>query len=118
MGRPKGAKDTRPRLRKGELTSCHLCPPDHPGWPRTEIRSKDRIPYCVEHLPSKKVIPKNPDCPDCGEAFGFFRWGGSAEKTTVHCFCGFSGRALDYYDAIDIKVMASPIERPEVTENV
>ena len=121
MGRPRGAKDLGLRMRKGELTTCARCPLEHPGWSRTEIKRRDKTPYCAEHLPDKKVEPRNPQCPDCGAEFDFFRWGGSVETTTVHCpaeSCGFVGRALDYYDAIDIKVMASPIERPEVTENV
>jgi len=117
MGRPKGAKDKRPRMRRGELTKCRKCPPDHPGWSRTEIRSKDKVPYCVAHLPEKNGKGPNGSttCPKCREHFDFFRWGGSAEKTTVHCYCGFSGRALDFYDEVDIKVLASPIDSPEVT---
>ena len=118
MGRPRGAKDRRPRMRKGELTRCHECPPEHPGWSRTEIRSKDRVPYCVMHLPENNGNgpADGTACPKCGKDFDFFRWGGTVEKTTVHCYCGFSGRALDFYDAIDIKVLASPIESPELSE--
>ncbi len=116
MGRPRGAKDARKRARRGELTKCRECPIEHPGWSRTEIRSKDRVPYCVEHLPSKNdVQAPNHMCPTCDTSFDFFRWGGTAEKTTVHCFCGFSGPALDYYDEIDIKVLASPVEGMGVT---
>ncbi len=116
MGRPKGAKDAKPRRLRGELTRCRECPPDHPGWSRAEIRSKDKVYYCVEHLPSKNSNGPTESfiCPRCGKSFDFFRWGGSAEKTTVHCFCGFSAPALDFYDEIDIKVLASPIEIPEV----
>lgn len=117
MGRPKGAKDTKPRRLRGELTRCRECPPEHPGWKRTEIRSKDKVPYCVEHLPSKngKNPISNPACPECGKDFEFLRWGGTVEETTAHCFCGFSGPAIDFYDEIDIKVLASPIEAAEVT---
>lgn len=117
MGRPRGAKDNKPRLRKGELTRCVECPPEHPGWSRTEIKSKDRVPYCVEHLPERKAEAKNPQCPSCGADFELLRWNGSVEKATAHCpndTCGFSGSAQDYYDDIDIKVIASPIEEPEV----
>ena len=116
MGRPRGAKDAKPRRLRGELTRCRECPLEHPGWKRTEIRSKDTIPYCVEHLPSKNGNGQTESsmCPKCDTSFDFFRWGGTAENTTVHCFCGFSGHALDYYSAIDIKVLASPIEIPEV----
>ncbi len=113
MGRPRGAKDRRPRMLRGELTKCRDCPPEHPGWSRTDIRSKGRVPYCVEHLPDKEEGKTlSPTCPDCGNTLDFLRWGGTAENTTAHCFCGFSGRALDFYDAIDIRVIASPIETP------
>lgn len=111
-GRMRGAKDLRPRRRKGELEKCHGCPPEHPGWTRVEIRYRKKLPYCQEHLPANHENPQ-PLCPDCGGYFDYFTWKGSPEKTTVHCFCGFSGPAQDYYDDIDIKVLASPIEEPK-----
>lgn len=121
MGRPRGAKDNKPRLRPNERTRCHLCPPDHPGWLRTEIKSKDRIPYCAEHLPDRKAEPASPECPDCGAEFELLRWNGSVEAATAHCptdSCGFVGCAQDYYDDIDIKVIASPIESSPTIESV
>ena len=113
MARPKGAKDLGLRMRKGELTKCAGCPLEHLGWSRTEVKRRDKIPYCAEHLPDKKAEPKNPQCPNCRAEFDFFIWGGSIKTTTVTCStesCDFVGRAQDYYDDIDIKVLASPVE--------
>ena len=109
-GRQKGSKDRKPRRRPNERTKCPQCPPEHEGWLRTELRSKDRVSYCIEHLPPKVATPVYPKCPDCDTDFDYFNWNGSPEKATVHCYCGFSARALDYFDATHIKVQAAPVD--------
>lgn len=106
---PRG-KDAKPRRRRGALEKCYGCPPEHPGWPRQVLRYRRKLPYCPECLPEHEVSPQ-PQCPNCERDFDHFTWNGSVEKTVVHCFCGFSGPAQDYYDDIDIKVLASPIEK-------
>lgn len=68
--------------------------------------------YCAACY--EKAFPDRgpaPLCPECGGDFEFFTWGGSVEKTTIHCTesCGFSARALDFFDALSIRVQAAPI---------
>jgi len=76
------------------------------------VRSKTF--YCLACY--EKAFPDKgpaPVCPECGGTFEYFTWHGSAEKTTVHCFCGPRGekgwRALDFFDELTIKIQAAPI---------
>ncbi len=105
--------DPRPTKpgRRPKLIRCFACPPYHEGWPRSKLRTKNKIPYCPAHYPDNGKS-RWPACPNCGDAhLGVFQWNGSIETCTVTCgVCGFSGRALDYFDRLDVQVIAAPIE--------
>ena len=108
--------------RPPKLIKCFGCPPDHEGWRRSELRTKNRILYCPEHHPDNSRRPL-PLCPSCGDAdFGTrFRSDGGIELCAVieACIvtcevCGFVGRALDYFDSGYLQLVAKRID-PSVT---
>jgi uncharacterized Zn finger protein len=88
---------------------CTDCPEGHEGWKRSELRQSKSKDYCLEHLPAK--AQQWPDCPECGDDdFGLFVWEGSVEKTTITCEkCGFKDLAINRFDALTVKVIASPV---------
>lgn len=107
--------EDEPSKRRGrppKIHKCFKCPPDHEGWRKEQVRTKGGVEYCEEHYPQPR--PPAPPCPACGNDFQYFVWHGSVERTTVHCFCSPRGekgwRALDFFDAVSIKIQASPIE--------
>jgi len=88
---------------------CFTCPAAHEGWHKADTRRRKGVAYCLEHLPPKADIW--PCCPKCGgKEFGQFAWKGSVEKTTITCEkCGFKDLAVNHFDALTVKVIASPV---------
>ncbi len=82
-------------------------------YKRAELRARKYDLYCREHVPDK---PEPwPHCPQCDDDdFGTFDWQGSPEATTIKCEkCGFKNKAINHFDAVTIRITASPIEVSE-----
>jgi len=111
----KQQKRNTPQRKRGELERCWDCPREHPGWMRSELRNRRRLPRCPDHvLAFDRAHEPWPHCPQCdGSSFGPVRWNGKPSKTVAVCDeCGFEDLASKYFDEITIKVIASPIELP------
>ena len=89
--------------------NCVTCPKDI-WYKRSELKARKHRLYCPEHLPEKD--DPWPNCPKCDDDdFGTFDWQGSPEATTIECeVCGFKDKAINHFDAVTIKITASPIE--------
>jgi hypothetical protein len=102
------------RRTHGEFEKCYDCPGNHMGWKRNQLRKRRRLPRCPEHREAydKRNRPW-PICPSCRDetAFGPGPWNGSIEKCIADCdACGFEDKALNHFNALTIKVIASPID--------
>ena len=88
---------------------CYTCGPNV-GHKRSALHSRKFKLYCAEHLPDKSE--PWPHCPECNDDdFGTFDWKGSSEATTIKCEnCGFKDKAINHFDAVTIRITASPIE--------
>lgn len=104
----------RPANKRARL-QCYKCPHEHLGWPRRQLRYRKKMFYCPEHLAEYDAGrgPPWPKCPGCGGSeFGVMEWGGDVESTTASCGeCLFSARAVDHFEPVDIKILASPVVR-------
>lgn len=107
----------KPRRKPGELEKCYDCPPEHPGWLHSRLRNRARLPRCPEHREGYDETHRPwPKCPNCGNEteFGPRFWKGSIEKCIAVCDeCDFQTKAVEHFDRLLIKVIASPIVKPE-----
>ena len=102
-----------PRRKRGELIRCFRCPPEHPGWKRSELRNRRKLPHCLAHRKSHDEIHQPwPICPKCGEdEFGTMEWGGDVLSTIALCtLCDFRDKASKYFSILTINTIAKPIE--------
>lgn len=119
---PKKTKRTI-KIKRGTLTKCFTCPPEHKGWMRSQLKNRKKVPYCPECI---KIYDKQqetmwPACPQCESEteFGYMRWGGTVENTMAFCEdCKFEVNALAHFDYYIIKATASPIDRRYVSPSV
>ncbi len=102
------------RERKRKHT-CFDCDPNI-KYHKSELKNRKRVPRCFDH--AEEYDQKNsstwPPCPKCGSEteFGTMHWNGSVKGTIVSCDdCDFADDALNHFDRVDIKIIASPIEK-------
>ena len=87
---------------------CYECGPDI-LYRRREIRYRNKLPYCKDHLPVENKF-EWPSCPDCSEELGPIDWNGSVEAAEIYCeHCTFRTLATNLLAPYMVYFSAAPV---------